>query len=71
VATAVPHPFPPVEYRDGGRKANGKGAQGQGQSDTAKAGPVTNQEPEGESGAYEDHWYQVLRRDSSLGGDPA
>jgi hypothetical protein len=71
VATAVPHPFPPVEHQEGDRRANGQGAQGQGPSDTAKTSPATNQDPEGESGAYEDHWYQVLRRDSSLGGDPA
>jgi hypothetical protein len=37
----------------------------------AVASPVTKQDPEGEDLAYEADWYQVLRRERSLGGEPA
>jgi len=69
VAAVLP-PDPPVEGKKGDRKAKKQSVEGADPTDLAKASPATNQDPEGEGAAYEDHWYQVLRRDS-LGGDPS
>ena len=70
VLAAVPTVFAPVEGKEGDRNASQQSAEGPSPTDAVNARPATDQDLEGEDGAYEDHWYQVLRRDS-LGGDPA
>ena len=70
VVVAVPSVFAPVG-KNGDRKASQQGAEGPRPTYAVNTRPATDQDPAGEDGAYEDHWYQVLRQDNSLGGDPA
>jgi hypothetical protein len=71
VMAAVSTPLSRVEGKKVDRDATKRTAETPHPTKMVEAGPITNQDLEGEDVAYEADWYQVLRRERSLGGEPA
>ena len=71
VMAAVSTPLSRVEGKEVDRDATKRTAETSHPTKIVEASPITNQDLEGEDVAYEADWYQVLRRERSIGGEPA